>query len=96
MRIVFKLIAAPFALALILLSAVLAFVHSASGKIFGAASVIIFLGSFVLMASGETVGGLAFAAAAFLISPFGLYAVAGRLVDLLGSAGGALRGFIAR
>ena len=100
MKFILKLFAAPVMLALIIVSAVLAFVHAASEIFFSIASGIIFLGAVVLFITGEPVGGIAFLVVAFLVvaflaSPYGLHALAGKLVGLLGDAGGALRGFIA-
>ena len=96
MRLILKILAAPFALILPLLAAALAFVHSLSRGLFGIASTLVFLGAVILLATGETAGGLAFLVVAFLVSPYGLHALAGKLVDWLGNAGGALRGFMAR
>jgi len=91
-----KILAAPFALLFTLLAAFLAFVHAASSIFFSIASFLVFVGSVVLFATGEPLGGAAFLAVAFLVSPFGLHALAGKLADWIGDAGGALRGFIAR
>ena len=93
-RLILKLFAAPVALAFTVLAAVLAFIHSASEKLFALASGLAFIGALVLLVTGETTGGIAFMVGAFLISPFGLYTFAGWLVDLLGNAGGSLRAFI--
>jgi hypothetical protein len=67
-----------------------------SRVIFSVASGLVFIGAVILLFTGETTGGIAFMAVAFLVSPYGLYALAGWLVDVLGSVGGALQGFIAR
>ena len=96
MRLILKILAAPVALILTLLSMMLAFIHSLSKIIFSIASVLVFLGAVILLITGETTGGIAFIAVAFIVSPYGLYALAGWLVDVLGTAGGALRGFISR
>jgi hypothetical protein len=96
MKVILKILAAPFALICTLLAMMLAFVHSMSKIIFGIASGLVFICSVILLVTGETGGGLAFMAVAFLVSPYGLYALAGWLVDKLGDAGGALRGFMAR
>ena len=94
MRLILKLLAAPFALALTLASALFSFVLSVSGMILGLVSSLAFLASVLLLVTGQTTGGIAFMGAAFLISPFGLPALAGWLVKKLGGAGGALRSFI--
>ena len=94
MKLIFKLLAVPLALAFTFASMILAFVHSASGKLFGVVSGLMFIGAAVLLFMGETAGGVVFMIAAFLASPFGLYAVAGSLVKLLGGAGASLKSFI--
>jgi hypothetical protein len=94
MRLILKLLAAPFALALTIAAAFFSLVLSVSNIIFGIASTLVFLGAAVLLISGETAGGIAFLAAAFLVSPAGLPALAGWLAGKLGGAGGALRSFI--
>jgi len=96
MRFILKILAAPLALVLTLLSMMLAFIHSMSRIIFSVASFLVFVGAVLLLVTGETAGGLAFMAVAFIVSPYGLYALAGWLVDVIGNAGGALRGFISR
>ena len=84
MRFILKLFAAPVMLVLIIVSAVLAFVHAASAIIISIASGIIFLGAVILFIVGEPLGGAAFLVVAFLASPYGLHALAGKLADLLG------------
>ena len=94
MRFVLKLLAAPFALALSILTAFFSFVLSMSNVVFGIASGLVFIGAILLLAKGETAGGAAWMAVAFLVSPLGLPALAGWLVKKLGGAGHALKGFI--
>ena len=94
MRFILKLVAAPFALALAIISALLTFVLALSDVLFGIVSSIAFLASVALFITGQTTGGIAWLIVAFLISPAGLPAAAGWLVTKLGGAGGALRAFI--
>ena len=94
LKLILKLVAVPFALALTIVAAVFNFLLSVSAIFFGIASTLVFIGAVILFATGEPAGGIAFLAVAFLVSPFGLPALAGWLVGLLNSAGGALRGFI--
>ena len=56
---------------------------------------LVFVGAVILFITGEPTGGIAYMVVAFLISPFGLLALADRLVRVIDNAGGALRGFIA-
>ncbi|MCL1884646.1 MAG: CD1845 family protein [Defluviitaleaceae bacterium] len=93
-KLILKLVAMPFALVLTLVAAVFNFLLSVSAIFFGIASTLVFLGAVILFITGEPIGGAAFLAVAFLVSPFGIPALAGWLVGLLDSAGGALRGFI--
>ena len=95
MRLILKMIALPFALVFTVVSAFLSFLLSASAIIFSIASTLTLIGSALLFYGGEPVGGVAFLVVAFLVSPFGLYALAGWLVGLLEGAGESLRGFIA-
>jgi len=95
LRFIVKIIAMPFALALSLVTAIFKFLLSVSAIFFGILSSLAFIGAVVLFITGESVGGIAFLAVAFLVSPFGLPALARWLVGLLDSAGGSLRGFIA-
>ena len=94
MRFILKLIAAPFVLALTIASAVFSFVLSMSDILFGIVSSIVFFASVVLLVTGQTAGGIAWLVIAFLISPFGLPAVAGWLGRVLDGLGDLLKGFI--
>ena len=95
MRLILKIIAMPFALVLTIMTAFFKFLLSVSAIFFGIASVLVFIGAVILFIAGEPIGGIAFMVVAFLISPFGLPALAGCLVGLMDGAGRALRGFIA-
>ena len=94
MRFILKIFVAPVALVITIISLFLTFILAASELFFSIASGIIFLCSIVLFIVGEPVGGATFLVIAFLVSPFGLHALAGKLVGVLDSAGGALRGFL--
>jgi len=94
MRFIFKIIAAPFALAFTLVTALCNFLLSVSAIFFGVVSSLVFIGAVVLFITGEPTGGIAFLVVAFLISPFGLPALAGWVVGLMNNVSGALRGFI--
>jgi len=94
MRFILKIVAIPFALAFTLVTAICNFLLSVSTIFFGIVSSLVFIGAVVLFITGEPTGGIAFLVVAFLVSPFGLPALAGWLAGLLNSASGALRGFI--
>jgi hypothetical protein len=94
MRLVLKLLAAPFALAFSIAAALFSFVLSVSDRIFSVVSGLVFFAAVLLLIVGQTTGGIAFMAVAFAVSPFGVPALAGLLVKGLDGAGGALRSFI--
>jgi hypothetical protein len=94
MRLILKLIAAPFALALTILSALLSLIVSVSDAVLGTVSGLVVVAAAALFVTGQTTGGIAFLVVAFLVSPAGLPALAGAIASGLGIAGGALRAFI--
>ena len=94
MKLILKLFAVPFALAFSIASVLFSFILSVSDKIFGIASGLVSIAAVVMLISGQTTGGIAFLVVAFLVSPFGIPALAGLLAKGLGSAGGTLRAFI--
>ena len=81
MRTILKIIAAPFVLALILIVAVLTFLSCVAGGI--VACVGLSLLAFLCLLAGQTVGCIAMFVLAFLVSPFGLPALGGWLVERL-------------
>ena len=94
MRLILKLLAAPFALAFSIAAALFSVLLSVSDRIFGIASGLAFLASVLLLVVGQTAGGIAFLGVTFLVSPFGIPALAGLIGRGLDSAGGVLRAFI--
>ena len=89
MRIILKLLAAPFVLALTLLVAVLNFAFSFASWVFCALS---FLCLFALFTGDRW--GIQGLVIAFAVSPFGLPAVAEWLIDKLDSLNYSLKSFI--
>lgn len=89
MRIILKLLAAPFVLALTLLVAVLNF----ASWVFCALSFLCLIGALFALITGDRWGiqGLVIA---FAVSPFGLPAVAEWLIDKLDSLNYSLKSFI--
>ena len=92
MRIIFKILAAPFVLVLTLLVAVLSFLLSLSAGLLSIlASVLGLLSVLMLFVEKDISTGIAGLLMAFAISPFGLPALAGwllaKLDELNGSAG---------
>ena len=95
MRLIFKIIALPFLLVLSLLAAVLMFLYDVAGWFLSLASgilAVIAVGLFVLQ--HQLVGGVAFLVLAFLLSPYGLPAIAEFLIGLLDELNYSLRRFI--
>lgn len=93
MRLILKLIAAPLILFLTVLVAVLLFLFSLSSFLLTAASVIMALLGVGLFFISYPVGGV-YLGIAFLLSPFGLQAVAGAVITGLNSLNLSLRQFI--
>ena len=93
MRIILKLLAAPFVLALTLLVAVLNFAFSFASWVFCTLSFLCLIGALFALFTGDRWGiqGLVIA---FAVSPFGLPAVAEWLIDKLGSLNYSLKSFI--
>lgn len=93
MRIILKLLAAPFVLALTLLVAVLNFAFSFASWVFCTLSFLCLIGALFALFTGDRWGihGLVIA---FAVSPFGLPAVAEWLIDKLDSLNYSLKSFI--
>ena len=91
MRLILKLIAAPFVVLLAVLVAVLLFLFS---FLLTAASVIMALLGVGLFFISYPVGGVIYLVIAFLLSPYGLQAVAGAVITGLDSLNLSLRQFI--
>lgn len=96
MRILLKILAAPFVAALTLTVAVLSFLHGIAGVALNLlCGVFVLCALFALFIQGDTAWGVRGLIVAFCISPVGLPAVAGWLIDKLGNLSYSLRGFIA-
>ena len=94
MRIIFKILVAPFVVVLTVLWAVLIFVFCWAETILHYASGLVGLIALVLFFMGQTTGGIVFAVIAFLISPVGIPAIAEWLIDKLDDMNNALKCFI--
>ena len=94
MRILFKIIAAPFVPLLYLLWAVMTLVFSFAEAVLVYVSGFGLLCSVVMFIAGQTTGGIAFLIAAFLLSPFGLPAIARWLIGIVDALNGSLKNFI--
>lgn len=94
MRIILKIIAVPFVVVLTILVAVMLFFFQLSGWIFLLASSILGFGGAALLFTGDTISGIAVLVMAFLVSPYGLPAIAAWLTGLLDSLNYSLKSFI--
>ena len=95
MRLIFKIFALPFLLVLSLLAAELMFLFDVAGWFLSLPSgilAVIAVGLFVLQ--HQPVGGVAFLVLAFLLSPYGLPAIAEFLIGLLDELNYSLCRFI--
>lgn len=94
MRIILKILAAPFVVVLTISWAILAFLFCWAETILQFASGMAGLLALVLFITGQTTGGIVFGIIAFLISPVGLPAIVGWLIDRLDDLNDALKDFI--
>ena len=94
LKLLLKIIAIPFVVGLTILGAVIQFFFMLSEWIFIIISSILGIGGAILLFSGDTYGGIGVLVIAFLISPFGLPAVAEWIANLLDSLNYSLKCFI--
>ena len=92
--IVLKILAAPVMVALSLLAAMVTFLFCVASAVCELGCIVLTLLSLILFIGGQAVGGIVFLVLAFLVSPFGVPAIAEWLVDKLHSVKFALRDFI--
>lgn len=92
--IVLKILAAPFVVALTLLVAIVSFLYCVASALCHIGCVVLTLLALVLFIGGQTLGGVVFLVMAFLISPFGIPAIADWLMDRLYSLKYSLQDFI--
>ena len=92
--IVLKILAAPVVVALTLLAAVVSFLFCVAGAVCVVGCVVLTLLAVVLFIGGQTLGGAVFLVLAFLVSPFGIPAIADWLMDRLYSLKYSLQDFI--
>lgn len=92
--IVLKILAAPVVAALTILAAVVSFLFCVAGVVCVVGCVVLTLLAVVLFIGGQTLGGAVFLVLAFLVSPYGIPAIADWLVARLHSLNYSLRNFI--
>ena len=94
MRLLLKLFAAPVMLALTIRAAMLMFLFDICSFLLTVASVITALLGIGLFFTPTPHGGFIFPFLAFLLSPYGLQAVAGLLIEAVDGLGSSLRQFL--
>lgn len=95
MRIVMKILAAPFVLALTLAVAALSFLHSLAAWVLSILALIFAVcGVFACTIGGDPAAGIQMLIIAFPVSPFGLPALAEWLISKLDDLNYSLRCFI--
>ena len=94
MRIILKILAAPFVVMLTVSWALLVFVFCWAEMLLNIVSGVAGLVAVILFFTGQTTGGIVFMVLAFLISPVGLPAIAKWLIDKLDDLNDALKCFI--
>ena len=92
--IVLKILAAPFVVALTLLVAIVSFLYCVASALCHIGCVVLTLLALVLFISGQTLGGVVFLVLAFLVSSFGIPAIADWLMGRLYSLKYSLQDFI--
>ena len=95
MKILLKILVAPFALALSLLTALLVFLFDICAFLLTIASVILAVLGIALFFTPTPIGGIVFLFLAFLLSPYGLQAAASSILWALDGGKFALYRFLA-
>ena len=94
MKTVLKILAVPVMLLLTLAVAFCTFILMMTGIVTWIVSGLVFAGAVILFFSHQPAGGIAFLMIAFLVSPYGLPALAAWIVGKLDGAKYSLREFI--
>ena len=92
--IVLKILAAPLVVALTLIVAIVSFLYCVASALCHVGCVVLTLLALVLVIAGQVLGSVVFLVLAFLVSPFGIPAIADRLVARLRSLNYTLQDFI--
>ena len=92
--IVLKILAAPFVVALTLIVAIVSFLYCVASALCHIGCMVLTLLALVLFIAGQVLGGVVFLVLAFLVSPFGVPAIADWLMDRLYSLKYSLQSFI--
>jgi len=94
MRIILKILAAPFVVVLTIFAAVITFLFCVGGALCSVACIGLTLLAIVALIAGQTTGGIIVFVLAFLVSPFGIPAIADWLIEKMNNLNYSLRDFI--
>lgn len=94
LKLPFKLIAIPFVIILTILGAFAKFFFTLSGGILSIISALIGIGGLALLFTGDLYGGIVILVTAFIISPYGLPAIAEWVLARLDDLNYSLKRFI--
>ena len=94
LKLIVKIIAVPFVVALTILNALMYFMLFLSGSLLSIASFFTGIAGAGMLITGNTYTGVGLLVMAFLVSPFGLPAIAGWLADKVADLNYSLKGFI--
>lgn len=94
MKLLLKLLTAPLMLALTLLVAVMMFLFEICSLLLTIASIIMALLGIGLFLISSPTGGVIYLIIAFLLSPYGLQAIASYVIGAVDSLNGSLRRFL--
>ena len=94
MRIILKILAAPFVVILTIFAAVITFIFCVGAALCSVASIGLSLLGIVALIAGQTTGGIIVFILAFLVSPFGIPAIADWLIGKMNALNYSLRDFM--
>ena len=95
-KILFKILVIPFVPVFFFFGLTMHFLGWVSGRVLAIISLLFAVGGVVLLCQGGAYSGAGLLVMAFLISPFGLPALAEALAEALHNLNGSLMSFIAR
>ena len=95
LKLPFKILALPFALAFFVLGLAMQFLGWVSGRVLALVSLLFVVGGAILLFQGNAYSGIGLLVMGILASPFGIPAFAEAVADFLHGLNSSLMGFIA-
>lgn len=95
LKLPFKILAIPFALAFFVLGLAMQFLGWVSGRVLALFSLLFAVGGAILLIQGNAYSGIGLLVMGFLVSPFGIPAFAEAVADFLHGLNSSLMSFIA-